>query len=83
MQSSIGSLFYSNTSASGCLSLTTGAYTLTQTNAIFAGIGVFKGATGTGSFTLKGFTLGPTPGGGAFGFFQWARGNGKLTVTLP
>jgi hypothetical protein len=78
-----GSLFYSNTSANGCLSLTTGAYTLTETNAIFAGIGTFKGATGTGSFTLKGFTLGPAPAAGAFGFFQWAKGNGKITVHLP
>jgi hypothetical protein len=78
-----GSLFYSNTLGSGCLSLTTGAYMLTETTAIFGGIGAFKGATGTGSFTLKGFTLGPAPAKGAFGFFQWARGNGKITVTLP
>jgi hypothetical protein len=79
----LGSLFYSNTLGTGCLSLTTGAFTFTETNAIFAGTGVFKGATGTGSFTLKGFTLGPAPATGAFGFFQWARGNGKINVHLP
>lgn len=79
----LGSLFYSNTLGTGCLSLTTGAYTLTEATAIFAGVGVFKGATGTGSFTLKGFTLGPPPATGSAGFFQWARGNGKITVHLP
>jgi hypothetical protein len=78
-----GALFYSGTSGSGCLSLTTGAFTLTASNAIFAGTGVYKGATGTGSFNLKGFTLGPAPATGAFGFFQWARGNGKITLNLP
>ena len=79
----LGSLFYSGTSGNGCFSLTTGAFTFTESNVIFAGTGVFKGATGSGSFTLKGFTLGPPPATGAFGFFQWARGNGKITVTLP
>ena len=79
----LGSLFYSGTSANGCFSPTTGAFISTQSNVIFAGTGVFKGATGSGSYTLKGFTLGPPPATGAFGFFQWSRASGKITVTLP
>jgi hypothetical protein len=79
----LGSLFFSGTSGSGCFSPTTGAFTFTQSNAIFAGTGVFKGATGSGTYTLTGFTLGPPAAAGAFGFFQWSRANGKETITLP
>ena len=79
----LGSLFFSGTSGSGCFSPTTGAFTFTQSNALFAGTGAFKNATGSGSYTLTGFTLGPPPAAGAIGFFQWSRANGKETITLP
>jgi hypothetical protein len=79
----LGSLFFSGTSGSGCFSPTTGAFTFTQSNALFAGTGVFEGATGSGSYTLTGFTLGPPPAAGAFGFFQWSKADGKETITLP
>jgi hypothetical protein len=79
----LGSTFYFGTSLSGCVSLTTGAFISTETDTLFAGTGVYKGGTGTATYTSVGFTLGPPVAAGAFGFFQWARSTGKITITLP
>jgi hypothetical protein len=77
----VGSTFFVGASESGCVSLTTGAFTSTETDTLFAGTGVYKGATGSSTYTSVGFTLAAPAAG--FGFFQWARGNGKTTITLP
>ena len=79
----LGSTFYAGTSGTGCLSFATGAFTFTETDALFAGTGVYKGATGHATFTEVGFDLGPPAATGSFGFFDWARSSGKITVILP
>jgi len=56
---------------------------LPKTDQLFAGTGVFKGATGTDTYTVVGFVLGPPPATGALGFFEWFRIKGTSTVTLP
>ena len=78
----LGAAFYAaSVSGSGCLSLTTGEFTFTEVDALFAGTGIYKGATGISTYTSVGFTL--APGAGGTGFFQWSRTNGKGTITLP
>jgi hypothetical protein len=78
-----GSTFYSGKTESGCFSPTTGAFRATETDQLFAGTGVFKGATGTTTYTVRGFVLGPPPATGALGFFEWFRIKGTSTITLP
>jgi hypothetical protein len=79
----LGALFYVGTSGSGCVSLTTGAFTFTETDAILTGTGIYKNAGGNSTYTSVGFTLAPPVVKGAFGFFQWARAKGTITLTLP
>lgn len=78
-----GSAFFIGTTGTGCESLTTGAFTVTETDAMFAGLGGFKNATGSVTSTTVGFTLGPAVKTGAFGFFQWGKAKQKVTVNLP
>jgi hypothetical protein len=78
-----GSAFYVGKSESGCFSVSTGAFFATETDELFAGTGVFAGATGTTTYTVVGFVLGPPPATGALGFFEWFQIKGTLTVTLP
>jgi hypothetical protein len=78
-----GSAFYVGKSESGCFSASTGAFFATETDELFAGTGVFAGATGTTTYTVVGFVLGPPPATGALGFFEWFRIKGTSTVTLP
>jgi hypothetical protein len=78
-----GSTFYVGKSESGCFSVTTGAFSATETDELFAGTGVFAGATGTTTYTVVGFVLGPPPATGALGFFEWFQIKGTSTVTLP
>jgi hypothetical protein len=78
-----GSTFYVGKSESGCFSPSTGAFSATETDELFAGTGVFAGATGTTTYTVVGFVLGPPPATGALGFFEWFRIIGTSTVTLP
>ena len=78
-----GSAFYVGKSESGCFSPSTGAFFATETDQLFAGTGVFAGATGTTTYTVVGFVLGPPPAPGALGFFEWFQVKGTLTVTLP
>ncbi len=77
----LGSTFYGGASGSGCINLTSGEFTVTETDTLFAGTGIYKGATGSSTYTEVGFTLAPPAGG--LGFFQWAEANGKTSVTLP
>jgi hypothetical protein len=78
-----GSTFYVGKSESGCFSASTGAFFATETDELFAGTGVFAGATGTTTYTVSGFVLGPPPATGALGFFEWFQIKGTSTVTLP
>jgi hypothetical protein len=78
-----GSAFYVGKSESGCFSASTGAFFATETDELFAGTGVFAGATGTTTYTVSGFVLGPPPATGALGFFEWFQIKGTSTVTLP
>jgi hypothetical protein len=78
-----GSTFYVGKSESGCFSASTGAFFATETDQLFAGTGVFAGATGTTTYTVVGFVLGPPTVTGAFGFFEWFRIKGTTTITLP
>ncbi len=78
-----GSTFWSGKSESGCFSASTGAFSATETDELFAGTGVFAGATGTTTYTVVGFVLGPPPATGASGFFEWFQIKGTETLTLP
>ena len=78
-----GSTFWSGKSESGCFSASTGAFSATETDDMFAGTGVFAGATGTTTYAVVGFVLGPPPATGALGFFEWFQIKGTSTVTLP
>jgi hypothetical protein len=78
-----GSTFWTGKSESGCFSPSTGAFSATETDDLVAGTGVFAGATGTTTYTVVGFVLGPPPATGALGFFEWFRIKGTSTVTLP
>ena len=79
----LGSTFYSGASGSGCLSLTTFAFTFTETDTLFAGTGIYKNGIGSTTQTSVGFIMGPPAAAGAFGFFEWLRSDGKITITLP
>ena len=78
-----GSTFWSGKSESGCFSPSTGAFSATETDELFAGTGVFAGATGTSTYSVIGFVLGPPPAMGALGFFEWFQIKGTNTITLP
>jgi hypothetical protein len=78
-----GSTFWNGKSESGCFSSSTGAFSATETDELFAGTGVFAGATGSTTYTVVGFVLGPPPATGALGFFEWFQIKGTSTVTLP
>jgi hypothetical protein len=80
---SFGSAFFVGNTGTGCLSPTTGAFTITETDTMYAGLGSFKNATGNIAYTTTGFTLGPPVAAGAFGFFQWGKSKQKITVLLP
>ena len=80
-----GSIFFAGIpeDTSGCISEATGAYTITEVDVIFAGVGVFKGAIGNVAYTNTGFTLGPPVAAGALGFFQWGKAKGIMTIKTP
>ena len=78
-----GSTFWTGKSESGCFSPSTGAFSATETDDLVAGTGVFAGATGTTTYTVVGFVLGPPPATGALGFFEWFQIKGTNTLTLP
>ena len=78
-----GSTFWTGKSESGCFSSSTGAFFATETDELFAGTGIFAGATGTTTYTVSGFVLGPPPATGALGFFEWFQIKGTNTLTLP
>src|SRR5271167_1680572 len=58
-----GSFFEEGVSGSGCYSISTGKFTFTETDTIFAGTGIYRGVKGSATVTWSGITLGP-PGGG-------------------
>jgi hypothetical protein len=78
-----GSAFWTGKSESGCFSPSTGAFSATETDELFAGTGVFAGVTGTTTYTVIGFVLGPAAATGALGFFEWFQIKGTNTLTLP
>jgi hypothetical protein len=78
-----GSTFWTGKSESGCFNPSTGAFSATETDELVAGTGVFAGVTGTTTYTVTGFVLGPPPATGALGFFEWFQIKGTNTLTLP
>jgi hypothetical protein len=78
-----GSTFWTGKSESGCFNPSSGAFSATETDDLVAGTGVFTGVTGTTTYTVTGFVLGPPPATGALGFFEWFSIKGTNTLTLP
>jgi hypothetical protein len=74
-----GTAFFTGTTATGCISAT-GAFQYTETDTLVAGLGAVKGATGHLTYTDTGFTLGPPVAKGAYGFFQWGKAKGTMTI---
>jgi hypothetical protein len=78
-----GSTFWIGKSESGCFSPSTGTFFATETDDMVAGTGVFEGVTGTATYTVTGFVLGPPPATGALGLFEWFQIKGTNTLTIP
>ena len=78
-----GSTFWLGKSESGCFSPSTGTFFATETDELVAGTGVFEDVTGTATYTVTGFVLGPPPATGALGLFEWFQIKGTNTLTIP
>ena len=65
-----GSTFWTGKSESGCFNPTSGAFSATETDEMVAGTGVFAGVTGTTTYTVTGFVLGPPPATGTLGLLN-------------
>ena len=78
-----GSTFWIGESESGCFSPSTGTFSATETDDMVAGTGVFEKVTGTTTYTMTGFVLGPPPATGALGLFEWFQIKGTNTLTIP
>jgi len=77
-----GTVFFSGSTATGCISAD-GAFTITETDALSAGLGALRDSKGSVTFTGVGFTLGSTAAPGAYGFLRWSRAKGTISAVLP
>ncbi len=72
-------------SGTGCFNPTNGVYTITETDLIYAGTGIFAHLLGGTSFsqaTAVGFTL-AAPSSPGYGLFQWSTATGTSVIVLP
>jgi hypothetical protein len=78
-------LFGLGQTATGCIDVTDGAYSLVQTDEFKGGpTGPLKNAIGTQTYTNVGLGLAPSGAAGSFGFFQWGMAKrGKITLQIP
>lgn len=72
-------------SGTGCFNPSDGVYTITETDLIYAGTGIFAHLLGGTSFskaTAVGFTL-AAPSSPGYGLFQWSSATGTSVIVLP
>lgn len=77
-----GATFSVGKTATGCFSLTTGDFSMAETDTFTDGTGGNRNATGSATYTAVGVTLGaPTAPG--YGSFSWFRVKGTFVEAVP